>query len=126
MEARPATSCCLVIGGVLALVSLAMGIAVPLAGGTDFNGAPRVAGTLLAMGVWFVGVVAALRGRRWGWLTLLVLTGPLPLVVYATMVSGSFDNPDDWAAFTEPPWELVALMLAPLPAIAFGLRHAGG
>ncbi|HMM43379.1 MAG TPA: hypothetical protein PKA95_15915 [Thermomicrobiales bacterium] len=126
METRPATNGCLVIGGAFAVVLLVLGVAVPLAGGTDFNGAPRIVGTLLALGVWLVGVVAALRGRRWGWVALLTLAGPLPFVGYATLVADSFDNPDGWAAFADPPWELVALMLAPLPAIAFGLRRGDG
>lgn len=123
VEPRPATNGCLVLGGAIALLLLALGIAVPLAGGTDFNGVPRLVGALLAAGVWLVGIVAAFRGRRWGWLAFLAFAGPLPFVGYATLVAGSFENPDEWAAFTDPPWELVALMLAPLPVTAFGLRR---
>lgn len=114
----------LVVGGTLAFVLLVLGIAVPLAGGTDFDGAPRLSGTLLVTGVWLIGITVAARRRWWGWLAVLALTGPLPLLAYSTLVSESFGNPEEWGSFAEPPWELLGLMLSPLPVLAFGVRYS--
>ncbi len=116
---------CVIAGGIAALVLLALGIVVPLAGGTDFNGAPRVAGSLLVAAVWLVGLGAAIGRRRWAWVAVLALTGPLPLLAYSTLVSGSFDNPDSWATFARPPWELLLLMLSPLPVLGYGVWRSG-
>lgn len=123
-EPEPAVRGCLILGGVAAIGLLLLGIAVPLAGGTDFNGVLRRLGSLLVMGVWIVALVAAARARRWGWTAALTLTGPLPLLAYSMYVSGSFDSPDAWATFADPPWELLTLTLSPLPALVYAVQRA--
>jgi len=112
---------CMTAGGVGALVLLLLGVAVPLAGGTDFGGAPRVLGTALVIGVWAMALVSAGRARQWGWLAAVLVLGPLPLVIYGTSVSNDFSYPEQWSAFARAPWYLAALLLTPLPVLAYGV-----
>ncbi len=111
----------MVTGGLGALVLLLLGIAVPLTGGTDFNGMPRVFGTGLVVIVWLIGVSVAVRARHWMWLMGLLVFGPVPLILYGTNISDDFSFPDPWDAFARDPWYLIALMLTPLPLLAYGV-----
>jgi len=112
---------CMVTGGLGALVLLTLGIAVPLAGATDFNGMPRVFGALLVVGVWLIGVAAAVGARQWFWLASILVLGPVPLILYGTSISNDFSFPDPWDAFAREPWYLIALMLTPVPLLAYGV-----
>jgi len=109
-----------VAGSIGAFGLLLLGIAVPLAGGTDFGGAPRVAGAYLAVIVWFVAVVAAGRSRQWRWLAALALLSPLWLLLYGTRVTEDFRYPEQWSAFASAPWYLIGLLLTPLLLLAWG------
>lgn len=111
----------LITGSVSALIVLLLGIAVPLAGGTDFNSVPRVAGTLLLVAVWLVAMASAARARHWGWLAALSLLSPLWFLLYTTQTPERFTYPERWSAFDSQPWHLVGLLLAPLPLLAYGV-----
>lgn len=123
MEQPDSVKGCLIVGSVAAVVLLLLGIAVPLAGATDFNGLPRSVGAFLAVVVWVVGLLAAVRGRWWTWALVLFALGPLPLVIYGTRISNDFGYPEDWAAFASPPWYLIALILTPLPVLMYALSR---
>lgn len=114
---------CLVPASVAALVLLLLGIVVPLAGATDFNGIPRSVGSFLIVIVWAVGFLAAVRSRRWTWVLVLLALGPLPLVIYGTQISNDFSYPEEWSAFASPPWYLIALILTPLPVLVYALSR---
>lgn len=111
---------CLVTGSAGALLLLLLGVAVPLAGGTDFNGMPRVLGTALAIVVWLLGVLTAARTRSWVWCAVMLALGPIPLVLYGTIVSDDFTYPEQWDAFARQPWYLIALIVSPLPLLIYG------
>lgn len=111
---------CVVAGSVGAFGLLVLGIAVPLAGGTDFGGVPRVIGAYLTIIVWCVAVVAAGRSRQWRWLAVLALLSPLWFLLYGTQVSEDFRYPEQWSAFTSEPWYLIGLLLTPLPLLVWG------
>jgi hypothetical protein len=112
---------CLVVGSVAAFVLLLAGVAVPLAGGTDFNGAPRLLGTLLILIVWLIAIAVAVRAQQWGWLVTLVIIGPPVFVLYGTLISEDFMFPDAWEEFGSPPWYLIALTLTPVVLLLYGL-----
>lgn len=112
-----------VVGACVALVILSLGIAVPLAGGTDLNGLPRIVGLAAASVVWVVAVVATLRQRQWLWFGVIVAFGPLPFIAYSAWSTGSLGNQESLGAFASAPWELLVIMLTPLPLILYGLRQ---
>ncbi|MCO5177244.1 MAG: hypothetical protein M9890_09775 [Thermomicrobiales bacterium] len=112
---------CVLIGAGVALIMLVLGVAVPLAGGTDFNGLPRTLGLSAITTVWVIVVVAALRRRQWLWLGVVVALGPLPVVAYSAFVADSLSNPEAWDAFSSAPWELLVLLLTPMPLFLYGL-----
>lgn len=122
MESPNPTIGCLTLGSIAAFALLVAGIAVPLAGGTDFDGLPRVLGALLISSVWLLGMVSAARSRQWGWLVALVVFSPLLFVAYGTLISEDLTFPDAWSEFDSPPWHLIALLLTPLLLLLYGLR----
>ena len=111
---------CLVISSLGALIVLLLGIAVPLAGGTDFDGVPRVAGTVLIVVIWLAGISYAARYRQWMWLTGILLLSPLWFLWYGTSVSEDFTYPEQWSAFDDQPWYLIGLLLTPIPLLTYG------
>lgn len=117
---------CIFVGALCALVLLGLGIAVPLAGGTDFNGLPRAIGLVAVVAMWAIAVIAALRRHRWIWLAVVVALGPLPLIAYSAFSTDSLSNPEAWDAFDSAPWEMLALMLSPVPLLVYGLRGGEG
>ena len=111
---------CLAISSLGALIVLLLGIAVPLAGGTDFDGVPRVTGAVMTVMIWLAGISYAARYRQWIWLMVLLLLSPLWFLWYGTSVSEDFTYPEQWSAFTDQPWYLLGLLMTPLPLLAYG------
>lgn len=111
---------CLVVSSAGALIVLTLGIAVPLAGGTDFGGVLRGTGALLIVVVWLAGIAYAARLRHWPWLVGLLLLSPLWFLWYGTRVSEDFSYPEKWSAFESQPWYLIGLMVTSLPLLAYG------
>lgn len=111
---------CLAVSSLGALIVLLLGIAVPLAGGTDFDGVPRVAGTVLIVVIWLAGISYAARYRQWMWLTGILLLSPFWFLWYGTSVSEDFTYPEQWSAFDDQPWYLIGLLLTPIPLLAYG------
>jgi len=111
---------CLAASSVGALVVLLLGIAVPLAGGTDFAGVPRVVGAVLIVAIWLAGLSYAARHRQWFWLAVLLLFSPVWFLWYGTRISNDFTYPEQWSAFADQPWYLLGLLITPIPLLAYG------
>jgi hypothetical protein len=111
---------CLAVSSLGALIVLLLGIAVPLAGGTDFGGVPRVAGAVMIVMIWLAGISYAARYRQWIWLTGLLLLSPLWFLWYGTSVSDDFTYPEQCSAFADQPWYLLGLLMTPIPLLAYG------
>jgi hypothetical protein len=111
---------CLAISSLGALVVLLLGIAVPLAGGTDFGGVPRLVGAVLIVVIWLAGIRYAARNHQWMWLMGFLLLSPLWFLWYGTSVSDDFTYPEQWSTFDDQPWYLIGLLITPVPLLAYG------
>jgi hypothetical protein len=111
---------CLAISSLGALVVLLLGIAVPLAGGTDFGGVPRLVGAILIVVIWLAGIRYAARNHQWMWLMGFLLLSPLWFLWYGTSVSDDFTYPEQWSTFDDQPWYLIGLLITPVPLLAYG------